>query len=123
MGKLKGRGIGSRIGAPTSRLGGDRSAGADGRAARPAEPHWRRWYKTARWQRLRAEVIKRDGLVCCQTGVLLVGKHPAWNSPAIDHKVPHRGDPSLFWDPANLQVVSKEWHDKVKQRMERAGEV
>jgi hypothetical protein len=51
--------------------------------------------------------------------VLLVGKFPAPHSPVVDHVIPHRGDPRLFWDEANLQAVSKVYHDSVKQAQER----
>lgn len=30
----------------------------------------------------------------------------------VDHIVPHRGDPALFWDPSNWQVLCKQCHDK-----------
>lgn len=58
--------------------------------------------------------------MCQQTGVALVGRHPKPNSPVVDHITPHRGDPELFWDEANLQAVAKGWHDSEKQRQERA---
>jgi 5-methylcytosine-specific restriction protein A len=82
---------------------------------------WRAWYKTARWRALRLEVLARDGYRCRQTGVMLTGKYPADDSPTVDHIVPHRGDPVMFWDPNNLQSVSKAWHDSVKQSQERRG--
>ena len=88
---------------------------------RDATQPWRAWYKTARWQKLRMEILTRDLFVCQQTGMLLVGKYPADDSPVVDHKVPHRGDPILFWDPANLQAVAKGWHDTTKQSLERRG--
>jgi len=80
----------------------------------------RAWYKTARWQKLVMRIRQRDGYVCRKTGVILSGKAPAPNSPVVDHIVPHRGDPVLFWDETNLQTVSKVWHDSEKQRQERA---
>ena len=80
---------------------------------------WRAWYKTARWQRLREAVLLRDSYTCQATGVLLSGKHPAPNSPVVDHREPHRGDPALFWNEDNLWSVSKVWHDAEKQRQER----
>ncbi|WP_276606305.1 hypothetical protein [Pacificoceanicola onchidii] len=40
----------------------------------------------------------------------------------IDHKIPHRGDLHLFWDEDNLQAVSKEYHDGVKQSIEKRGQ-
>lgn len=90
-------------------------------AERSAEHEWRGWYKLKRWQDLRAEVLRRDGYQCRQTGVLLVGKAPAPDSAVVDHIRPHRGDPDLFWDIDNLQAVSKAWHDSDKQRIERGG--
>jgi 5-methylcytosine-specific restriction protein A len=78
----------------------------------------RSWYKSARWQALRLEVLVRDLYTCRQTGVLLTGKHPAPNSPVVDHVVPHRGDERLFWDIDNLQAVSKAYHDSDKRKME-----
>ncbi len=83
---------------------------------------WRAWYKTARWQKLRAKVLNRDLYTCQRTGVLLTGKHPAPNSPVVDHIKPHRGDPVLFWDEKNLHAVSKAFHDSQKQREEQ-GEI
>lgn len=87
---------------------------------RDSENAWRGWYKTPRWKVLRLKVIKRDKWICQQTGALLIGKHPAPNSPVVDHIRPHRGDPKLFWDETNLQTVSKAYHDSVKQALERA---
>lgn len=79
----------------------------------------RGWYKSARWQALRQQVLIRDLYTCQRTGVMLVGKAPAPNSPVVHHKIPHRGDERLFWDINNLQVVSKAWHDSDAQREER----
>jgi len=88
---------------------------------RDATQPWRAWYKTARWQKLVKRIRARDKLVCQQTGELLVGRYPAPNSPVVDHIRPHRGDTDLFWDHANLQLVSKKYHDRVKQSLERRG--
>lgn len=79
----------------------------------------RRWYKSKRWQDLRDQVLVRDLYTCQHTGVLLVGKAPAGDSPVAHHKVPHKGDESLFWDIDNLEAVSKEWHDADAQRAEK----
>lgn len=87
--------------------------------ARREDSEYRKWYKTARWQRLRRQVLERDGYICCQTGVLLTGKAPAPDSPVVDHIVPHRGNADLFWNIDNLQAVSKSWHDSVKQSQEK----
>lgn len=91
----------------------------DTAAANRNTVHWRQWYKSARWQRLRIEVLTRDLYTCRQTGVILAGKANAPDSPVVDHVVPHRGDPALFWDINNLQAVTKAYHDSEKQRQER----
>lgn len=85
-----------------------------------ADQPWRRWYKTARWQALREQVLIRDRYVCQATGALLVGTYPAPNSAVVDHRKPHRGDERLFWDIDNLHAISKAHHDSVKQREEQA---
>ena len=81
---------------------------------------WRKWYRTERWQKLRREVLRRDAYTCQQTGEMCIGKYPEPNSPVVDHRRPHRGDEKLFFDPDNLQCVSKAFHDGEKQRQERA---
>lgn len=90
---------------------------------RDAEVPWRKFYKTARWQRLRRSIIVRDGQMCRATGILLIGRHPAPDSAVVDHIVPAHvfwwdGRRRLFWDPENLQTVSKAWHDSEKRKAE-----
>lgn len=114
MGRLAGRGLAPRLAASAARLAPQ--AGGEQRVRYP----WRKWYFTARWRRLREAVLLRDNWTCRQTGVLLVGRAPASDSPVVDHIRPHRGDPDLFWAMDNLQAVSKAWHDSEKQRQERA---
>jgi len=89
---------------------------------RASTQHWRAWYKTARWERLRQEVLLRDLYTCQRTGVLCRGKSPAPDSPVVNHKKPHLGDPSLFWDIDNLETVTKAVHDSVVQREEKSGQ-
>jgi 5-methylcytosine-specific restriction endonuclease McrA len=110
-----------RIGSLPSRLGvlppkdeAERSQRRDQSAP------WRKWYKTKEWRELRAAVLLRDNYVCQKTGVLLIGKYPADNSPVADHRKPHRGDRALFFDPDNVEAVSKGYHDKQKQKEEQA---
>lgn len=92
-------------------------------AERDTETDWRKWYSTERWKKLRQVVLLRDGYKCQRTGALLTGKHPAPDSPVVDHKRPHRGDPELFWNIDNLQTVSKAYHDSIKQAIEKADQV
>ena len=79
----------------------------------------RGWYKSARWQALRLDVLVRDLYTCQRTGVMLAGGPNQPNSPVVHHKVPHKGDEQLFWDINNLQAVSKAWHDSEGQSAER----
>jgi 5-methylcytosine-specific restriction enzyme A len=118
MGRLAGRGLPSRLRPSKSRL---RSAQPGQSRQLEAPRRSRNWYKTAEWQKLRAWVLQRDGYICQQTGVALIGKHPAPNAPVVDHIEPHRGDREKFFDPSNLQSVSKAWHDGIKQSMEKSG--
>jgi 5-methylcytosine-specific restriction protein A len=37
-----------------------------------------------------------------------------------DHIVPHRGDPALLWDPANLQALCARCHNR-KTALEDGG--
>lgn len=118
MGRLKA--MPARLASPAQRLG---AASGDVRAQdreRAKVKPWRSWYGLKRWHKLRAKVLKRAGYTCEQTGVPLIGKKDAPNSPVIDHIREHKGDPALFWDETNLQAVSKAWHDSEKQRLERA---
>ena len=121
MGRLKGRGLPSRLGPQRSRLRAAPADDAERQRRRDGEVRWRRWYKTARWQRLRREVLLRDAYICRQTGVMLQDGRDAPNSAVVDHIRPHRGDPAMFWDPENLQSVAKSWHDREKQKAERSG--
>lgn len=85
-------------------------------------PH-RAWYRTARWQRLREAILIRDLYQCQMSGVLLRGgrsdrKATALRPAVVDHLIPHRGDPVLFWDPDNLWAVSADTHDTECQAIE-----
>ena len=133
-----------RLGSGSSRLGGKPQTEIERSRNRDATQVWRSWYKTSRWQKLRLKVLRRDAVdisdqprlmpmhvlfrgepwmwpKCSKTGAILVGKHPAPNSPVADHILPHRGDEALFWAENNLQTVSKSYHDKEKQSIERRG--
>jgi 5-methylcytosine-specific restriction protein A len=59
-----------------------------------------------RWQKGRAVFLKKHPLCvrCTEAGKL---------TPAtiVDHIVPHRGDPVLFWDESNWQPLCKSCHD------------
>lgn len=82
---------------------------------RDAQP-WRKWYKTARWQKLRWFVLVRDLFTCQRCRTLKSDT----SQLVADHRKAHRGDERLFWDPGNLWTLCKTCHDSWKQRQERA---
>lgn len=82
------------------------------------DPPWKRWYKTARWQRKRQSIFLRDLFACQRKGC---GRIEGDTSKLVcDHIKPHRGDERLFWDEGNLQTLCKTCHDTVKQAEEQA---
>jgi 5-methylcytosine-specific restriction enzyme A len=83
---------------------------------------WRAWYHSTRWQQLRLEVFARDEWNCQRSGVIVVGKAPAPDSPVAHHRIPHHGDPRLFWDVNNVETIAKAVHDELIQAEERAAE-
>lgn len=86
--------------------------------ARDRQP-WRRWYKTARWQRLRWKVLVRDRFTCQWRGC---GRVEVDSSQLVaDHREPHRGDEAMFWDEDNLWCLCKPCHDSAKARAEGRG--
>lgn len=111
-----------RLAGPVGWLPRDEARRRHDRGRADVQP-WRAWYKTPRWYALRDRVLARDHYICQRTGVLLKGKAPAPDSPVVHHKIPHRGDPHLFWDEGNLEAVSKAWHDAEGQREDRAAEI
>ena len=59
---------------------------------------------------------------CQRCGVYLAddgGKSP--RSATVNHKTPHKGDLTLFFDPDNLEAVCKRCHDSDIQSEERSG--
>lgn len=67
----------------------------------------RKLYSTPMWRGLRLRVLAEQP-ICndCQVGA----------STECDHIKPHRGDPALFWDRANLQGLCTFCHGVKTQR-------
>jgi 5-methylcytosine-specific restriction protein A len=78
-----------------------------------AEPEHKRWYKTARWQRLRLEQLRREPLCA----MCLPRPTPA---TVCDHEKPHRGDAQAFWS-GPFQSLCASHHNSDKQRIEKGG--
>ncbi|UVM07049.1 HNH endonuclease [Pseudomonas laurylsulfatiphila] len=68
-----------------------------------------------KWQRERLVFLKANPLcVYCQRESRVEA------ASVVDHKVPHRGDWSVFWDRKNWQALCKRCHDSTK-KVEEAG--
>lgn len=81
----------------------------------PKRP-WRGLYNTKRWKILRAHQLTLNPIcVMCDQ----MGRTTA--ATVVDHKIPHKGDVSLFFDPDNLQSLCKTHHDSSKQAAEKRG--
>jgi len=106
--------LGSRLTPLASRFGSAPVTRQDRDRERDTQS-WRRWYKTARWQRLRWSILQRDLFTCrrCHRN------EPDTSQLVADHRRPHRGDEALFWNEGNLQCLCKPCHDSAKQREER----
>jgi hypothetical protein len=72
-----------------------------------------RWYKTARWQRLRREQLNKERFCRMCLPVLV----PA---TICDHVEPHKGDEAKFWS-GPFQSLCKLHHDSDKKRIEHGG--
>lgn len=86
-------------------------------AKRRADKPWRALYNTAQWKALRLSQLMREPLCkrCSDRGKIV----PA---TVAHHKVSHKGDTTLFFDPSNLASSCKDCHDVDEQRIERGGQ-
>lgn len=84
-------------------------------ARSPEAEAYRRWYKTQRWQRIRAQQLNAEPL-CAYC--LNIGRTTA--ATVCDHVEPHKGDERLFWH-GPFQSLCKQCHDSDKQRIEKGG--
>jgi 5-methylcytosine-specific restriction protein A len=73
------------------------------------------WYKTYRWQKLRARHLASHPLcVMCEE------EGRATPATICDHVEPHRGDPEKFWS-GPFQSLCAAHHNSDKQRLEKSG--
>lgn len=76
-------------------------------------PDYHRWYKTARWQRLRRHQLDEHKLCAmCLPRVTI--------ATVCDHVEPHKGDEQKFWN-GPFQSLCKRCHDSDKKRIEQGG--
>jgi len=82
----------------------------------PCAEHGRKpWYHIARWRHpvwgLRSRALAHSPLCvdCRRTGAVV-------EATEVDHIVPHRGDPALFWSLTNVQTLCRACHQKKTSR-------
>jgi len=62
------------------------------------------------WQQARAAFLREHPL--CQCDDCQEGKKRLRPARVVDHRIPHKGDPVLFWDRNNWQAMATECHNK-----------
>jgi len=82
----------------------------------PEAAAYRKLYRTARWQHLRLDQLRREPLceMCRDQGRTVAAE-------VVNHRRPHRGDLGLFFDPCNIQSLCAPCHDGPVQSTERTG--
>lgn len=77
---------------------------------------WRHLYNAKAWKALRLQQLTAEPLCryCQQQGKVTA-------ATVADHKIPHKGDETLFFDADNLQSLCKLCHDSAKQKAEKHG--
>ncbi len=97
------------------------------------QQHWRKWYKTYRWQCERADFLAQpENQFCrrCEANGILNAGHlrsdgslqtdPRRMHLVVHHAVRHRGDPVLFWDRSKWEPICPDHHDSEAQAEEKA---
>ena len=74
------------------------------------------FYKSARWQRLRAMVLRRDGYQCQVTK--RYGRRA--EATTVHHVFPREEFPDYQWEPWNLISLAGDVHDEMHDRQSGA---
>lgn len=77
-------------------------------------PQHKSWYKTARWQKLRAQQLA-DFPLCAMCQPKRIKR-----ANVCDHVTPHRGNEEKFWS-GPFQSLCFPCHNGEKQRIEKGG--
>lgn len=73
-----------------------------------------------RWQRARLAFLSRAENALCR---MCEAEGRTTAAEVVDHIVPHRGDPVLFWDRSNWQPLCAHHHNSTKKAEEMSGRV
>ena len=72
-----------------------------------------------RWRKARARFLAEHPLCMCPH--CNEGRKRVRVAQVVDHRIPHKGDLSLFWDESNWQAMARTCHDSYKQSLEKSG--
>jgi 5-methylcytosine-specific restriction enzyme A len=80
------------------------------------KPVGKKPYTEHQWRMARKGFLSQHPLCerCQREGITKV-------ADVVNHRIPHKGNEQLFWDPGNWEAVCKWHHDSVIQREERSG--
>lgn len=87
------------------------------RPGRSNDEPYRKLYKTARWRKLRLDVLTRDLFTCQMCGKVEVDT----SKLVCDHVLPHYGDEQAFWAGPFQTLCNTPCHAIHKQKLERQG--
>lgn len=79
---------------------------------------YQKWYRSKRWAAVRKAKLALNPYCECPHHM---GKDMSAIATVVDHDVPHKGNPRLFWSRTNLRSMTKACHDSMKQSAERGG--
>ena len=71
-----------------------------------------------RWQKARERYLRLHPLC-----VMCKAEKRVTVANTVDHRIPHRGDQTLFWDESNWQALCATHHSGDKQAIEKSGQV
>lgn len=85
---------------------------------------YREWYRTSDWHRIRQKrlMLEPECRICVRQRKFdpTFRPDPTWR-PIVDHIVPHRGDPTLFFNLENTATLCNHHHNSTKQAIENRG--
>jgi 5-methylcytosine-specific restriction enzyme A len=67
-----------------------------------------------KWQKESKAFLAEHPL--CQCPDCDDGRKRSTAATVVDHRIPHRGDMTLFWDRSNWQAMAKPCHDRKTQQ-------
>ena len=88
---------------------------AAGRLATPSRQGARQRGYDTRWDKARATFLSHRPY--CE--MITEGRQCRAPATTVDHRIPHRGDQTLFWDKTNWQALCTSCHCSIKQSQER----